>query len=118
MSKLPTASPSPPFAPARQPQRQAPSLESRAPSRVKYYRRYHGYDYSRGASLFITISTEPRLALFGRVKNAAVELTLLGKAVAEAIAAIPRFNPAIALFEWVVMPDHIHFNINLAAGLD
>ena len=100
------------------PPRQALSLESRAPSRVKYYRRFHGYDYSRGASLFITISTEPRLALFGRVKNAAVELTLLGKAVAEAIAAIPRFNPAIALFEWVVMPDHVHFNINLAAGLD
>ena len=102
----------------RQPQRQALSLESRAPSRVKYFRRFHGYDYSRGASLFITISTEPRLALFGRVKNAAVELTLLGKAVAEAIAAIPRFNPAIALFEWVVMPDHVHFNLNLAAGLD
>ena len=108
----------------RQPQRQAHNLEKQAPScfttkpRVKYYRRFHGYDYSRGASLFITISTEPRLALFGRVKNAAVELTLLGKAVAEAITAIPRFNPAIALFEWVVMPDHVHFNINLAAGLD
>ena len=106
------------------PRRQALSLEKQAPScfttkpRVKYYRRFHGYDYSRGASLFITISTEPRLALFGRVKNAAVELTPLGKAVAEAIAAIPRFNPAIALFEWVVMPDHVHFNINLAAGLD
>ena len=100
------------------PQRQALSLESRAPSRVKYYRRYHGYDYSRGASLFITISTEPRLALFGRVKNAAVELTPLGKIVAESIAAMPRFNPAIALFEWVVMPDHVHFNVNLAAGLD
>ena len=86
--------------------------------RVNYYRRYHGYDYSRGASLFITISTEPRQPLFGRVKNAAVELTPLGKAVAESIAAIPRFNPAIALFEWVVMPDHVHFNIHLAAGLD
>ena len=141
MTRPPTANLPPPFAPARQPrrqvesraqhqrpalrlesraqpQRQALSLESRAPSRVKYYRRYHGYDYSRGASLFITISTEPRLALFGRVKNAAVELTPLGKIVAESIAAMPRFNPAIALFEWVVMPDHVHFNVNLAAGLD
>ena len=96
----------------------APSLDSRAlPRVIKYYRRYHGYDYSRGASLFITISTEPRQPLFGRVKNAAVELTPLGKAVAEAIAAIPRFNPAVALFEWVVMPDHVHFNVHLAADL-
>ena len=97
---------------------QAHSLDSRAPSRViKYYRRYRDYDYSRGASLFITISTEPRRALFGQVKNAAVELTQLGNVIAESITAIPRFNPAIALFEWVVMPDHIHFNIHLAAGL-
>ncbi len=42
---------------------------------VTYYRRYHGYDYSRGASLFITISTDPRKALFGRVENAAVVLS-------------------------------------------
>jgi REP element-mobilizing transposase RayT len=31
---------------------------------------------------------------------------------------LPRFNPAIALFDWVVMPDHVHFSIHLAAGLD
>ena len=107
-----------------QPQRQTLSLEKQAPAcftttpRIKHYRRYRGYDYSRGASLFITISAEPRLALFGRVRNAAVELTPLGKVVAESIAAMPRFNPAIALFEWVVMPDHVHFNIHLAADLD
>jgi len=96
------------------------SLEKQAPpsSTITYYRRYHGYDYSRGASLFITIATEPRQSLFGHVKDAAVELTPLGAAIAEAIAALPRFNPAIALFEWVVMPDHVHFNIHLAANLD
>ncbi len=85
---------------------------------IKYYRRFHGYDYSRGAALFITISTAPRQPLFGRVRNAAVELTPLGKVVAESIAAMPRFNPAIALFDWVVMPDHVHFSIHLAADLD
>ena len=88
--------------------------EKRALSR---FRRYHGYDYSRGASLFITVTTCPRRALFGSVKNAAVELTPLGVAVAESIEAIPRFNPAVSLFEWVVMPDHIHFNIHLTSGL-
>ena len=42
---------------------------------IKYYRRYHGYDYSRGAALFITVATEPRRALFGRVENATVVLS-------------------------------------------
>ncbi|MCR5839163.1 MAG: hypothetical protein K6G94_05955 [Kiritimatiellae bacterium] len=123
MSNDPTNQPAPESRSTRPPAPESrstrpPAPESRAPSRVKYYRRFHGYDYSRGAALFITIATAPRKALFGRVKNAAVELTPLGKAVAESIAAMPRFNPAIALFDWVVMPDHVHFSIHLAADLD
>ena len=52
---------------------------------IKYYRRYHGYDYSRGASLFITMATEPRKALFGKVENGFVVLSSLGRLVLEAI---------------------------------
>ena len=85
---------------------------------IKYYRRYHGYDYSRGAALFITLSTEPRTSLFGRVKIATVVLTDLGRLVLEAIEAIPRFNPGISLFEHVLMPDHLHMMLRLAPGLD
>ena len=84
---------------------------------IKYYRRYHGYDYSRGAALFITLSTEPRTSLFGRVKNSTVVLTDLGRLVLEAIEAIPRFNPGISLFEHVLMPDHLHMMLRLAPGL-
>ena len=46
---------------------------------IKYYRRYHGYDYSRGAALFITVATEPRRALFGRVADAALALRSMTK---------------------------------------
>ena len=84
---------------------------------IPYYRRYHGYDYSRGASLFITISTDPRRALFGRVENAAVVLSELGRLVLESVEAIPRFNPGIALFEHVLMPDHLHMNLRIQPGL-
>ena len=84
---------------------------------VTYYRRYHGYDYSRGAALFVTISTEPRRALFGRVENAAVVHSELGRAVLEDMAAIPRFNPGISLFEHVLMPDHLHMNLRIEPGL-
>jgi len=60
---------------------------------IKYYRRYHGYDYSKGASLFVTMATEPRKALFGRVENATVVLSDLGRLVLESMESMPRFNP-------------------------
>lgn len=84
---------------------------------IKYYRRYHGYDYSRGASLFITMATEPRASLFGQVVNALVVLNDFGRLVLESMEAIPRFNPGISLFEHVLMPDHLHMNLHIKAGL-
>ena len=34
---------------------------------IMRYRRFNGWDYSRGASLFITIVTEARQGVFGHV---------------------------------------------------
>jgi len=85
---------------------------------ILYYRRYHGYDYSRGASLFITLATEPRRALFGKVEKAAMVHSELGAQVLEAMRAIPRLNPGLSLFEHVLMPDHLHMNLRLEPGLD
>ena len=82
------------------------------------YRRMKGWDYARGASLFVTISTMPRKALFGRVKNGKVALSPLGRVIAESLVALPRFNPGLRIFEWVVMPDHVHFNVHVQAGLE
>ena len=84
---------------------------------IHRYRRFEGWDYTRGASLFITIVTEPRRALFGEVEDGKVILSPLGERVSDALNAIPRLNPAIRLFGRVVMPDHIHFNCSIEAGL-
>jgi len=84
---------------------------------IKRYRRFAGWDYAKGVSLFITIATEPRRALFGKVRRGAVALSPLGENVQEALEAIPRLNPGILLFGHVVMPDHIHFNCALVPGL-
>lgn len=84
---------------------------------IKWYRRTHAWDYSRGASLFITIATAPRRALFGRVEGGRVLLSELGEIVKESLEAMPAYNPGVSLFEHVVMPDHIHFNVHLASGL-
>ena len=89
----------------------------KATCNIKRYRRFAGWNYAKGASLFITIATEPRRALFGKVRGDAVALSPLGEKVQEAIEAIPRLNQGILLFGHVVMPDHIHFNCALVPGL-
>lgn len=89
-----------------------------APKAIKRYRRFKGWDYTKGASFFITIATETRRSLLGEIKGGRVVLTPLGEKVAEALQAMPRLNPGLRLFGWVVMPDHIHFNCALVAGLE
>ncbi|MDO5318006.1 MAG: hypothetical protein Q4G65_05210 [bacterium] len=84
---------------------------------IKRYRRFPGWDYSRGASLFITISTLPRRPLFGRIMAGKVELSPLGLIMRESLEQMPRLNPGILLFGHVVMPDHVHFNVHVDAGL-
>ena len=111
---------------------------------IKRYRRLQEWDYSKGASLFITIAIDrsnavrpSSLALhsrpsplpppspqawplspFGKVEHGRMVLSELGQVVNESLEAIPRLNPGISLFGHVVMPDHVHFNCHLAAGLD
>ena len=88
------------------------------PKAIHRYRRFKGWDYTKGASLFITIATKPRRPLFGEIVDGHVVLTPLGEKVAEAILAMPQLNPGLRLFGWVVMPDHVHFNCAIAPGLD
>ena len=99
---------------ASSPDGQAPAWPKRP---IQRYRRFPYYDYSRGAALFITISTSPRADLFGRVVEAKMELSPLGEQVLESLEAIPRFNSGFALHGHVVMPDHVHFNLWLPPRL-
>lgn len=86
--------------------------------KIARYRRFQGWDYTKGASFFITIATEPRRSLFGKVANGAMALSQLGEKVREALEAMPRLNPGFLLFGFVVMPDHVHFNCALVPGLE
>lgn len=84
---------------------------------IRRYRRLSGWDYSKGASFFITIATEPRRLLFGKVEDGAMVLSPLGERVLESLEVIPAYNPGIALYGHVVMPDHVHLRCHLASGL-
>ena len=83
---------------------------------IRRFRRFRGYDYSRGAALFITIVTNPRRRLFGKIMDAKLQKTQLGLAVERRIVEMGQM-PGIRLFNYVVMPDHVHLQLHLRAGL-
>ena len=83
---------------------------------IKRYRRFQGWDYSRGASLFITISTSPRRSIFGQVVGGEMKLSPLGEEALFSLESMPRYNQGLFLFGRVVMHDHIHFNCHIEAG--
>lgn len=87
-----------------------------AEEEIHRYRRFRGYDYSRGAALFITVVTNPRRRLFGEIVDARLRKTQLGLAVERRIVEMAQM-PGIKLFNYVVMPDHVHLQIHLRAGL-
>ncbi len=65
------------------------------------YRRFHGWDYSKGASFFITIVTEPRRSLFGRVEQGAMMLSPLG----EKVMAVEHYIANNPLKWWLMYCD-------------
>ena len=58
---------------------------------IKHYRRFHGYDYSRGASIFVTFAVKGRLPLFGRVEGDKVDLSPAGKAASSSSVSRSEF---------------------------
>lgn len=83
---------------------------------TSHYRRFKGYDYSRGASLFVTFSTEPRRELFGRVDGAKVIHSPLGLAASTMLSGIFSNYPGFTLRDHIVMPDHVHLMLSIAPG--
>ena len=70
--------------------------------------RLQGYDYAQAGAYFITLCTQGRAHLFGRVVNGTVELTDIGCIVAEEWERTPAVRPNVELDAFVVMPDHMH----------
>ena len=84
---------------------------------IKRYRRFHGYDYGRGASIFVTFVVKGRLPLFGRVEGDKVALSPAGLAARESILfENKRPGRHVWAASFVVMPDHIHMRLVLEPG--
>ena len=83
----------------------------------KHFHRFHGYDYSRGAAMMITIVTEPRRSLLGVIRAAKLVKTPLGEEVEKSLVYLGTRVPGLRLYKYALMPDHVHFRIYLEKGL-
>ena len=78
------------------------------------------YDYSSSGAYFITVCTKDRKALFWDEQQMDcvgedsilppddMRLSAYGKIVDEAIQNIPQNYPGVALWQYVIMPNHVH----------
>ena len=70
--------------------------------------RLQGYDYSRTGAYFVTICTQNRQCLFGKIVNDNMQFTTMGRIAAVQWNAIPQRFADVQLDEFVIMPNHIH----------
>ena len=70
--------------------------------------RLKGYDYSQAGAYFITICTQDRACLFGKVVNGEMQLNDAGRMVLAEWNMLPERFPHVVLDAFVVMPNHVH----------
>ena len=66
------------------------------------------YDYSSDGAYFITICTKTREHFFGKIIEGVIQLSEMGKIVADEWQKTEKIRKNITLGEWVVMPNHFH----------
>jgi len=72
-----------------------------------------GYDYASAGYYFVTICTQDRKRLFGRIRDQKMELNGLGRIARDELLKTPLIRPNTDIDAWVVMPDHIHMIMHI-----
>jgi len=70
--------------------------------------RLTGYDYTQPGAYFVTICVQHRKCLFGTITDQEMQLNEIGQIVIDCWNHIPQHFPSVELYEYVVMPNHMH----------
>ena len=70
--------------------------------------RLKGYDYSRPGYYYVTICTQDRKKLFGKIDDAIMRLNDAGQMIDQEWNQIQKRYVCIILDKYVIMPDHFH----------
>lgn len=87
----------------------------------EYLNRLWGHDYRNPSTYLITARVAGRRQLLGRVAangdEATMILSSLGEAVEQALLALPDRCPFVILHDYQIMPDHVHFILQVRSQL-
>jgi REP element-mobilizing transposase RayT len=75
--------------------------------------RIKNWNYASRGWYFITIATHNRIPLFGYIKDGVMYLNECGQIVAEEWENSKEIRPYMRFDTYVVMPDHVHFLVQL-----
>ena len=78
--------------------------------------RLNNYDYRQNGAYFITICTEKRLPLLGKIENSVLILNSAGVMVFDKLAELSRFYPELNVDKFIVMPNHLHAIMMIQQG--
>ena len=88
-----------------------PTIHHRRSIRLK------GYDYSQSGLYFVTICCQDRICRFGKIENGEMVLNDFGKIIENEWLNMKNKYPNIDLSEFVVMPNHFHAILEIAANV-
>ena len=81
---------------------------------LKTFRRYHDYDYSRGAAVFLTFHLAPRICVFGEITpDGIMHLSEAGRLLEDTILQENARNKSVSIMRYQIMPEHLHLRIYL-----
>ncbi|HEX6982374.1 MAG TPA: transposase [Balneolaceae bacterium] len=78
--------------------------------------RLQGYDYSSPGQYFVTICTQNRECLLGKIKGCAVSLNEMGSIAEKFWQKIPKRYENVELDSHIVMPNHFHGIVKINDG--
>lgn len=70
--------------------------------------RLQGYDYSQNGAYFITLCTQDRKPIFGKIVGGEMQLSPFGIIVRDEWLKTAEMRKNIEMDEFVIMPNHIH----------
>jgi putative transposase len=92
------------------------SINSNLPNRQSI--RLISYDYSQQGSYFITLVTQDRIHLFGKIEDGKMILNTVGKIVEVEWKKTIELRSNISLGEFIIMPDHMHMIITITTQME
>ncbi|MCX6257619.1 MAG: transposase, partial [Bacteroidia bacterium] len=70
--------------------------------------RLKDWDYSQNGAYFITLCTQNRECLFGKIKYGVMKLSDMGQIVHDEWVKSFEIRDELFCDEWVIMPNHLH----------